>query len=61
MNKPAIDLEEESHRATELLAGKVVARIVRHREAELLIEFSDGCRLFVDSSALGLELSITGS
>jgi hypothetical protein len=54
-----MDLEHESKRATEMLAGKIVAKVYRHRPKELLIEFTDGTRLFVDGE--GLELSITDS
>jgi hypothetical protein len=57
----ASKLAEESARATEVLAGKVVARVVRHREGEVLVEFEDGTRLFVDRTASGVELSITGA
>jgi hypothetical protein len=53
-----MSLADESERATALVAGKVVARVVRHREGEVLIEFTDGTRLFVDGAA-ALELSIT--
>lgn len=53
-------LEQESSRATEMLAGKVVARIVRHREAEVLVEFTDGTRFFVNRAEQGVELSISG-
>jgi hypothetical protein len=53
-------LEEESRLATEMLSGKAVARVIRHRATEVLIEFTDGTRLFVDQSSTGVELSITG-
>jgi hypothetical protein len=53
-----VTLEDESERATAMLAGKVVARVVRHGAAEVLIEFADGSRLFVDSTS-AVELSIT--
>jgi hypothetical protein len=53
-----VTLQEESERATAMLAGKVVARVVRYREAEVLIEFADGTRLFVDGGTR-LELSMT--
>jgi hypothetical protein len=56
----ASKLEEESSRATEMLAGKVVARVVRHREGEVLVEFEDGTRLFVDHTQTDVEISITG-
>lgn len=51
-------LDEESARATALLRGKMIRRIIRHREQEILIEFEDGSRLFVDSEK-ALELPIT--
>ena len=52
-------LTEESARASALLAGKVVSRVIRHRPTEVGVEFADGARLFVDKSEKGLELSIT--
>lgn len=52
-------LKQEEERATELLRGKVVKAIKRHNDKELLIEFSDRTRLFVNRSDDGLELSIT--
>ena len=55
------DLSEQAMRATEALQGKVVARIARHRETEVLVEFADGTRLFIDRSGPGVELSITGA
>jgi hypothetical protein len=51
-------LEVEALRATELLADKVVASVSRHREGELVVQFTDGTRLIVDADA-PLELSIT--
>jgi hypothetical protein len=54
-------LEEEGQRATAMLAGKVVRCVRRLRAQELLVEFTDGTRLFVDGGSPGtLELSITG-
>lgn len=51
-------LDEESARATLLLRGKVIKRIARHREQEVLIEFEDGSCIYADSE-MKLELSIT--
>ena len=51
-------LEEESERATFLLVGKVVRRVMRHRDEEVVIEFEDGSRFFADSDS-SIELSIT--
>ena len=60
---PRIDkgetIEEESKRATLLLAGKIVARVFRHRKNEVGIEFTDGTRFFIDGGEDSLELSIT--
>ena len=53
-------LDDEEGRATELLRGKAVASVRRHRPQEVLIEFADGTRLFVDTTSEPLELSITG-
>lgn len=53
-------LREETRRATRMLLGKVVRRVVRHRKKEVLVEFSDGTRLYVDwQPTEELELSIT--
>src|SRR3569623_1764035 len=46
--------------AKQALAGKVVARVERYRNSEMLIEFADGTRLFVDGTADGVERSVTG-
>lgn len=54
------NLEDEARRATELLRGKVVRTVWRHRTREVGAEFTDGTRPFVDATAEGgLELSIT--
>ena len=57
MSNDEAALVEESAKATDMLRGKVVARVIRVRTSELLIEFDDGTRLFVDGGAQ-LELSI---
>jgi len=54
-----MNLDQESERATEMLAGKIVTNILRHRRNEVLMEFADGSRLFIDSAA-DVEMSITG-
>jgi len=56
----AKELEDEAILATQLLAGKAVALVRRHRISEVVIEFTDGTRLFVDAAGNALELSITG-
>ncbi|WDS37334.1 hypothetical protein [Pseudoxanthomonas sp.] len=52
-------LEEEAEGATKLLAGRVVETIWRHRPREIVIQFTDGSRLFVDINDAALELSVT--
>ncbi len=54
-----VDLEDEADRATAMLMGKSVVRGWRHRVGEVLVEFSDGTRLFVDVNGNEAELSIT--
>jgi hypothetical protein len=55
----SMDLETEGKRATEMLQGKVVEKITRHRVREMCVEFTDGTRLYVDCNDDGVELSIT--
>lgn len=52
-------LAREADQATEMLSGRTVRVVRRHRPSELLIEFDDGTRLFVNAQG-ALELSITG-
>lgn len=54
------DLKEESIKATELLKGRKVQAVVRHNPSEVVIQFTDGSRLFIDVNNENLELSITG-
>jgi len=53
------ELAEESRRLNNLIRGKAVKRTKRFRPSELLIEFEDGTRLFVNAVDGGLELSVT--
>ena len=55
-----MNLEQEAERATDMLKGKVVAKVMRHRAEEVCIEFTDGTRLFVNHKTDNVELSITG-
>ena len=54
-----LSLQEEATRLSQLLKGKTVRIVRRHRLTELLIEFEDGARLYVDRSDSGLEFSVT--
>lgn len=51
-------LEEEQERAEKLLKGRTISKIWRHRPNEVVIQFEDGGRLFVDADT-PLELSVT--
>jgi hypothetical protein len=56
-----VKLDEEALRATALLEGLVVQKIVRHRSSEATIIFTDGSRLIVDCrEGRSLELSVEG-
>ena len=52
-------MPEIERKVTELPRGKVVKSVKMHRSNELVIEFEDGTRLFVDIADSKLELSIT--
>jgi hypothetical protein len=54
-----MSLKDESRKATEMLKGKVVAEVWRHRKSEVGIKFTDGTRFFIDQTPDGLDLSIT--
>jgi hypothetical protein len=54
-----MNLEKEAQRATQMLKHKVFDVLRRHHKGEVVIQFTDGTRLFVDQQPDGLELSIT--
>jgi len=54
-----LELKLEADRATEILKGKKVLKILRHRIGEFGIEFTDGKRLFLDHQPESIEISIT--
>jgi hypothetical protein len=51
-------LDEEATRISELVEGKAIVAVYRHRASEIVIEFADGSRLFVDAIS-ALEISVT--
>lgn len=55
-----MDLEQEGLRLTELLKELKVESCYRHKANEVVVVFSDGTRLFMDSSD-SIEISITGA
>jgi len=60
---PRKQLNKEANRATKLLKGKIVKKILRHRKEEVGIEFEDGTRFSIDwrDNENELDLSITGN
>ena len=52
--------EAEAKELTELLKNKKIQIIKQHRIGELMIEFTDGMRLFVNATNSELEFSVTG-
>jgi hypothetical protein len=60
MRHPMVDLEDEGTKLTDLLRGKTVKIVRRHRSGEVMIEFDDGTCLFVNNISDGLEFSVTG-
>lgn len=55
----SMGLNEEQEKITELLKGKVVHRILRHRCSEVVIEFIDGSCFIIDAHGNELEFSVT--
>ncbi|WP_085297604.1 hypothetical protein [Cognaticolwellia mytili] len=53
------NLEDEANRATDLLKGKVVQQVFRHRTKEVGIQFTDGTTIFIDHQPTELDISIT--
>ncbi|MBL1271166.1 MAG: hypothetical protein COB25_001830 [Oceanospirillales bacterium] len=54
-------LEREAKTIEELLAGKILTGVVRHQSNEVLLQFSDGTRLFVNAREhSSLDFSVTG-
>lgn len=55
-----MEMRQEASNATELLKGKVVEALLRHRKGEVVVKFTDGTTLFIDFTEDGtLEMSIT--
>ena len=55
-----MNLEQEAEKITELLQGKSVSVVWRHRRNEVVIQFTDGTRLFIDGKDAPLDVSVTG-
>lgn len=55
---PRPPLGEQTRRASSLLLGKTVKSVTRARRGELAVEFTDGSRLSVGATPMGLDLEI---
>jgi len=55
-----MNLKREAVSVTKLLRGKSVKVVRRPRTSEILIEFTDGTRLFADAKTK-VEISVTGT
>lgn len=53
------ELADEATRLNELLQGKTVQIVYRHKPGELVLSFEDGTSLYVDNRTDGLEFSVT--
>jgi hypothetical protein len=51
-------LDEEANKIQKLLAGKSLSRVLRPRENEVVLEFKDGTRLFINTKGKP-EFSVT--
>ncbi len=60
---PKKQLKKEEERATKLLKGRTVKKIRRHRKEEVVIEFEDSTKFYIDwrENENELDLSITGN
>jgi hypothetical protein len=53
-------LSQEAQDLTKLLVGKTVKIVRRHRGSEVLVEFADGTRLFINGiNGAVLDFSVT--
>jgi len=52
-------LRSEVTRLGKMIGGKTIRTVRRHGRKEILIQFTDGSRLFVDWQHLGLDISVT--
>ena len=51
-------LGQQTRRASSLLLGKTVNSVTRARRGELAVEFTDGSRLSVGATPMGLDVEI---
>jgi hypothetical protein len=55
----SVDMKTEGKRLTKLLGGKTVRHIRKFRPQEIMVEFTDGARLYVDCPSEAVECSVT--
>ncbi len=60
MREDLTQLEQEARHATSVLTGKTVAAILRPRDKEAIVQFTDGTRLYIDAKVEGVVVSISG-
>jgi hypothetical protein len=53
------DLRSEANRLEEILKDKTINKVYRNRSNEVVIEFNDGTRFFIEIDGKELEFSIT--
>ena len=59
MEITSTNLEREAAEIAMLISGRRVSVVRRHRIGEIMIEFDDGTRLFINSTPDDLDFSIT--
>jgi hypothetical protein len=59
LQKPKQRSQDLSRRLSALIKGLQVAKVMRADDREVVLEFADGTRLFVDSRDGRLDISVT--
>ena len=59
MEMTSTNLDREAAEIAMLISGKRVSVVRRHRIGEIMIEFDDGSRLFINKTPNDLDFSIT--
>ncbi len=60
MNEDLAQLEQQARHATEQCRGKTVSAILHPRDREVVVQFADGTRLYIEAKAEGMALSFSG-
>ncbi len=59
LRKPKQRSQDLSRRLSALIKGQQVAKVLRADDREVVLEFTDGTRLFVDNRDGRLDISVT--